>query len=53
MDMSEDQRFQSLQQRFQNHLSRPMMTQEEQNPQNQHSDDDEVASYLSAQLKQA
>lgn len=40
MDMSEDQRFQSLQQRFQMNRG-PMMPQEEQNLQNAHSDEDD------------
>jgi len=40
MDMSEDQRFQSLQQRFQMNRG-PMIPQEEQNLQNAHSDEDD------------
>ena len=44
MDMSEDQRFQSLQQRFQMNRG-PMIPQEEQNLQNAHSDEDDVGSF--------
>ncbi len=43
MDMSDDQRFQSLQQRFQMNRGQ-MMPQEEQNLPNSHSDEDDVGS---------
>merc|ERR1711953_951659 len=51
MDMSDDQRFHSLQQRFQMNRG-PIMPQDEQNPHAQHSDDDDNGQTSSPYIKE-